>query len=79
MSESELTALEEKNHNLRLMLAEVQSEVDGLKTELGDENRIRSEVEKLLAEEKAKLEEQQRMQPSCDVARAPQRSGTKRK
>ncbi|MBN8102410.1 FimV/HubP family polar landmark protein [Vibrio vulnificus] len=65
MSESELTALEEKNHNLRLMLAEVQSEVDGLKTELGDENRIRSEVEKLLAEEKAKLEEQQRMQPSA--------------
>ncbi|HAS6202131.1 FimV/HubP family polar landmark protein [Vibrio vulnificus] len=65
MSESELIALEEKNHNLRLMLAEVQSEVDGLKTELGDENRIRSEVEKLLAEEKAKLEEQQRMQPSA--------------
>ncbi|EOV0146390.1 FimV/HubP family polar landmark protein [Vibrio vulnificus] len=65
MSESELTALEEKNHNLRLMLAEVQSEVDGLKTELGDENRIRSEVEKLLVEEKAKLEEQQRMQPSA--------------
>ncbi|ELQ2334310.1 AAA family ATPase [Vibrio vulnificus] len=65
MSERELTALEEKNHNLRLMLAEVQSEVDGLKTELGDENRIRSEVEKLLAEEKAKLEEQQRMQPSA--------------
>ncbi len=34
------------------MLSNVQSEVDGLKTELSDEDRIRSEVEKLLAEEK---------------------------
>ncbi len=34
------------------MLSNVQSEVDGLKTELGDEDRIRSEVEELLAEEK---------------------------
>lgn len=65
MSESELSALEEKNHSLRLMLAEVQSEVDGLKSELGDENRIRSEVERLLAEERAKLEEQQRLKPSA--------------
>ncbi|MBG0755794.1 FimV/HubP family polar landmark protein [Vibrio cidicii] len=64
-SESELTALEEKNHNLRLMLAQVQSEVDGLKSELGDENRIRSEVEKLLAEEREKLAEQQKKQPSA--------------
>ncbi|WP_436323170.1 FimV/HubP family polar landmark protein [Vibrio cidicii] len=64
-SESELTALEEKNHNLRLMLAQVQSEVDGLKSELGDENRIRSEVEKLLAEEREKLSEQQKKQPSA--------------
>ncbi|MBE3668169.1 hypothetical protein BOO25_04285 [Vibrio navarrensis] len=64
-SESELTALEEKNHNLRLMLAQVQSEVDGLKSELGDENRIRSEVEKLLAEEREKLADQQKKQPSA--------------
>ncbi|MDN3683654.1 hypothetical protein QW180_04020 [Vibrio sinaloensis] len=39
-------ALEEKNHKLRLMLAQVQSEVDVLKDELGDEARIRDEVEK---------------------------------
>ena len=34
-SEGELMALEEKNHKLRLMLADVQSEVDVLKDELG--------------------------------------------
>jgi len=56
--------MEEKNHRLRLMLAEVQSEVSGLKQELGDENRIRSEVEKLLAEERTKREEMQRLAPS---------------
>ena len=50
LSESELLSLEEKNHQLRLMLSDVQSEVDVLKTELSDEDRIRSEVEKLLAE-----------------------------
>lgn len=47
------------------MLAQVQSEVDGLKSELGDENRIRSEVEKLLAEEREKLADQQKKQPSA--------------
>ncbi|MFH4467287.1 FimV/HubP family polar landmark protein [Vibrio diabolicus] len=63
-SQSELESLEEKNHRLRLMLSEVQSEVETLKNELNDEERIRSEVEKLLAEERQRLAEQQRMQPS---------------
>ncbi|EGQ8042169.1 AAA family ATPase [Vibrio alginolyticus] len=63
-SQSELDSLEEKNHRLRLMLSEVQSEVETLKSELNDEERIRSEVEKLLAEERQRLAEQQRMQPS---------------
>ncbi|GLR03590.1 ATPase AAA [Vibrio hyugaensis] len=63
-SQSELDSLEEKNHRLRLMLSEVQSEVATLKTSLNDEERIRSEVEKLLAEERQRLAEQQRMQPS---------------
>ncbi|MFV0450100.1 MAG: FimV/HubP family polar landmark protein [Vibrio sp.] len=63
-AQSEIQALEEKNLRLRLMLAEVQSEVSGLKQELGDENRIRSEVEKLLAEERIKREETQRLAPS---------------
>ncbi|HAS63695.1 MAG TPA: AAA family ATPase, partial [Vibrio sp.] len=63
-SESEMTALEEKNHRLRLMLAEVQTEVDGLKQELGDESRIRSEVEKLLEAERLRLAEEQRNAPS---------------
>ncbi|MCZ4389847.1 AAA family ATPase [Vibrio alginolyticus] len=63
-SQSELESLEEKNHRLRLMLSEVQSEVETLKSELNDEERIRSEVEKLLAEERQRLAEQQRMQPS---------------
>ncbi|MCV5372964.1 hypothetical protein OFD18_32760, partial [Escherichia coli] len=34
------------------------------KSELNDEERIRSEVEKLLAEERQRVAEQQRMQPS---------------
>ena len=63
-SHSELESLEEKNHRLRLMLSEVQSEVATLKTSLNDEERIRSEVEKLLAEERQRVAEQQRMQPS---------------
>ena len=63
-AESEIRALEEKNHRLRLMLAEVQTEVSGLKQELGDEDRIRSEVEKLLAEERMKIEENQRLAPT---------------
>ena len=63
-SQNELLALEEKNHRLRLMLSDVQTEVTGLKQQLGDENRIRSEVEKLLAEEKRKREEAARLAPS---------------
>ncbi|WP_321463930.1 FimV/HubP family polar landmark protein [uncultured Vibrio sp.] len=64
-SQSELTSLEEKNHRLRLMLSEVQSEVETLKNELNDEERIRSEVERLLAEERQRAEEQLRMQPTA--------------
>ncbi|MDF2153786.1 FimV/HubP family polar landmark protein [Vibrio sp. CAU 1672] len=64
ISQGELESLEEKNHRLRLMLSEVQSEVETLKTELNDEDRIRSEVEKLLEAERQRLAEQQRMQPS---------------
>ncbi|QLE30155.1 FimV/HubP family polar landmark protein [Vibrio parahaemolyticus] len=63
-SQSELESLEEKNHRLRLMLSQVQSEVETLKSELNDEERIRSEVEKLLTEERQRVAEQQRMQPS---------------
>ncbi|EMF1838297.1 AAA family ATPase [Vibrio parahaemolyticus] len=63
-SQSELESLEEKNHRLRLMLSQVQSEVETLKSELNDEERIRSEVEKLLAEERQRVVEQQRLQPS---------------
>ncbi|WP_428771715.1 FimV/HubP family polar landmark protein [Vibrio sp.] len=63
-SETELLALEEKNHKLRLMLSEVQSEVEVLKGELSDENRIRSEVEKLLAEERARQVQEQQLAPT---------------
>ncbi|WED20970.1 hypothetical protein L3Q72_09995 [Vibrio sp. JC009] len=63
-SEGELIALEEKNHKLRLMLSELQGEVGDLKEELGDESRIRSEVEKLLEEERVKQAEFEAMQPS---------------
>lgn len=65
LSETELLSLEEKNHQLRLMLSDVQSEVDVLKTELSDEDRIRSEVEKLLAEERRKNAEIEKMAPSA--------------
>ncbi|GIC21823.1 hypothetical protein VCSRO99_1289 [Vibrio cholerae] len=61
----DVMALEEKNHTLRLMLSQVQSEVSSLKQELGDENRIRSEVEKLLEEERRKAEEASRLAPSA--------------
>ncbi|MFA0516087.1 FimV/HubP family polar landmark protein [Vibrio sp. 10N.222.55.E8] len=64
LSETELLSLEEKNHQLRLMLSNVQSEVDELKTELSDEDRIRSEVEKLLDEERRKNAEIEKMAPS---------------
>ncbi|WP_413284838.1 FimV/HubP family polar landmark protein [Vibrio sp. MA40-2] len=63
-SESELAALEEKNHNLRLMLTDVQTEVGSLKDELGDEARIRDEVEKLLEEERLKALQAAEIEPS---------------
>ncbi|QMV13756.1 FimV/HubP family polar landmark protein [Vibrio spartinae] len=61
---SEILALEEKNHRLTLMLSKVQSEVSDLKNELGDENKVRTEVEKLLAEERRKRAEAERMAPT---------------
>ncbi|WP_333765354.1 polar hub landmark protein HubP [Vibrio cholerae] len=64
-TDAEVMALEEKNHTLRLMLSQVQSEVSTLKEELGDENRIRNEVERLLEEERRKAEEASRLAPSA--------------
>ncbi|EHD2264619.1 hypothetical protein JRK34_000494 [Vibrio cholerae] len=64
-TDADVMALEEKNHTLRLMLTQVQSEVSTLKEELGDENRIRSEVERLLEEERRKAEEASRLAPSA--------------
>ncbi|MEE3773730.1 polar hub landmark protein HubP [Vibrio cholerae] len=64
-TDAEVMALEEKNHTLRLMLSQVQSEVSTLKEELGDESRIRSEVERLLEEERRKAEEASRLAPSA--------------
>ncbi|EKO3565712.1 AAA family ATPase [Vibrio metschnikovii] len=52
VAQAELLALEEKNHQLRLLLAQMQSEVSELKHELGDDNRIRAEVERLLNEDR---------------------------
>ncbi|MGR5095284.1 FimV/HubP family polar landmark protein [Vibrio maritimus] len=63
-SESELLSLEERNHQLRLMLSEVQNEVEVLKTEVDNEERIRSEVERQLSEEKRKQAELARLAPS---------------
>ncbi|GMQ45957.1 FimV/HubP family polar landmark protein [Vibrio sp. 10N] len=63
-SESELLSLEERNHQLRLMLSEVQHEVEALKTEVDNEERIRTEVERQLSEEKRKQVEMARLAPS---------------
>lgn len=63
-SESELLSLEERNHQLRLMLSEVQNEVEVLKTEVSNEERIRTEVERQLSEEKRKQAELARLAPS---------------
>ncbi|EKO3558319.1 AAA family ATPase, partial [Vibrio metschnikovii] len=52
VAQAELLALEEKNHQLRLLLAQMQSEVSELKHELGDDTRIRAEVERLLNEDR---------------------------
>ncbi|MGL6316236.1 FimV/HubP family polar landmark protein [Vibrio sp. WXL103] len=64
LSESELMALEERNHQLRLMLADVQNELSVLRDEVTDEQRIRGEVEKMLQLERERLAEQQRLAPS---------------
>ncbi|NAX05420.1 AAA family ATPase, partial [Vibrio sp. V27_P1S3P104] len=64
IAQAELLALEEKNHRLRLLIAQMQSEVADLKQELGDETRIRSEVERILQEERIKKEEAERIGPS---------------
>ncbi|MEI8631492.1 hypothetical protein P4S72_03930 [Vibrio sp. PP-XX7] len=56
--------LEEQNHQLTMMLSKVQSEVSTLKSEIGDKDKIRSEVEKLLAEERKKQEETTRLAPT---------------
>lgn len=64
VSEEELAALEEKNHRLLLMLTKVQSEVEGLKTALEDEGRIREEVERQLTLDRLQREEAQRVGPS---------------
>ncbi|SEG43766.1 FimV/HubP family polar landmark protein [Vibrio hangzhouensis] len=63
-SESELLSLEERNHQLRVMLTEVQNEVEVLKTEVSNEERIRTEVERQLSEEKRKQAELARLAPS---------------
>lgn len=63
-SEGELVALEEKNHQLRLMLSDLQGEVGTLKDELSDENRIRNEVEKMLEEDRKRQAEADAIKPS---------------
>ena len=64
-SEGELISLEERNHQLRLMLSEVQQQVDTLQDEVSNEERIRSEVERQLLDEKRKQEEMQRLAPTA--------------
>ena len=51
VTQTELMALEEKNHQMRLLLAQMQSQVSELKHELDEGSRIRAEVERLLAEQ----------------------------
>ncbi|QIA62827.1 hypothetical protein GT360_04545 [Vibrio astriarenae] len=64
VSESELLALEERNHQLRLMLSEVQNELGSLREEVSDEQRIRDEVEKMLQAERVRIADEQRLKPS---------------
>ncbi|MGF1776591.1 FimV/HubP family polar landmark protein [Vibrio nomapromontoriensis] len=64
-SEDELISLEERNHQLRLMLSKVQQQVDTLQDEVSNEERIRSEVERQLLDEKRKQEEMQRLAPTA--------------
>ena len=64
ITQADLLALEEKNHRLRLLIAQMQSEMTDLKQELGDETRIRSEVERFLQEERIKNEKIEQLSPS---------------
>ncbi|KAB2824510.1 FimV/HubP family polar landmark protein [Aliivibrio finisterrensis] len=63
-TEQEFTALQENNHQLRVRLAEVQHEVDNLKNELSDEDRIRNEVEKFINEQKQLAVAEKKAEPS---------------
>ncbi len=64
-TEQEFTALQENNHQLRVRLAEVQHEVDNLKNELSDEDRIRNEVEKFINEQKQLALAEKKAEPSA--------------
>ncbi|MCG3731814.1 FimV/HubP family polar landmark protein [Vibrio cincinnatiensis] len=64
ITQADLLALEEKNHRLRLLIAQMQSEMTDLKQELGDETRIRSEVERFLQEERIKNQKIEQLSPS---------------
>ena len=64
-SETELQALEEKNLKLRMMLADVQSEVDVLNDKILGETKIRNEVEKLLEAERQRVEEERQLAPTA--------------
>ncbi len=64
-TEQEFSALQENNHQLRVRLAEVQNEVDNLKNSLGDEDRIRSEVEKFINEQKQLAAAEKKAEPSA--------------
>ena len=61
----EFSALQENNHQLRVRLAEVQNEVDNLKDSLGDEDRIRNEVEKFINEQKQLVAAEKKAEPSA--------------
>ncbi len=63
-TEQEFSALQENNHQLRVRLAEVQNEVDNLKNELGNEDRIRNEVEKFITEQKQLAVSEKKAEPS---------------
>ncbi|MGR6834526.1 FimV/HubP family polar landmark protein [Aliivibrio wodanis] len=64
-TEQEFSALQENNHQLRVRLAEVQNEVDNLKNSLGDEDRIRNEVEKFINEQKQLAVAEKKAEPSA--------------
>ncbi|MCE7566184.1 hypothetical protein LZS85_08670 [Aliivibrio fischeri] len=64
-TEQEFTALQENNHQLRVRLAQVQNEVDNLKNELGDEDRIRNEVEKFINEQKQLAAAEKKVEPTA--------------